>query len=180
MSNSQNHRLEGTSGDHLVQLELMTALNVEVHSRALKMDQGFIFFRELINFKLISFLVSIFSVRTNHFHIIFCSGYNLKSVKGLDKWINVLLFSLYYYNFFSQDWEKRENIMRIKMHGIEALKYGDNSFLWQTTASTECSVRYIHSPDKTCRKCGKWYKSNLLLWQLSYGSSPCPMFLAPA
>lgn len=31
--------------------------------------------------------------------MIFCSGYNLKGVKGMDKWINVLLFSLYYYNF---------------------------------------------------------------------------------
>lgn len=87
----------------------MTMLNVEAHFRALKMDQGFILFRELINFKLISFLVSIFSVRTNHFHIIFCSGYNLKSVKGMDKWINVLLFSLYYYNF-SHKIEKKERI----------------------------------------------------------------------
>ena len=87
----------------------MTMLNVEVHFRALKMDQGFIFFRELINFKLISLLVSIFSVRTNHFHIIFCSGYNLKGVKGMDKWINVLLFSLYYYNF-SHKIEKKGRI----------------------------------------------------------------------
>lgn len=87
----------------------MTMLNVEVHFRALKMDQGFIFFMELINFKLISFLVSIFSIRTNLFHIIFCSGCNIKDVKGMDKWINVLLFSLYYYNF-SHKIEKKGRI----------------------------------------------------------------------
>lgn len=40
------------------------------------------------------------------------------------------------------------------MHSIEALKFGDNSFLRQTTASTECSVRYINFSDKSVEVVG--------------------------
>lgn len=51
--------------------------------------------------------------------------------------------------------------MRIKMHSIEALKFGDNSFLRQTTAGTKCSVRYINFSDKICRRSRKWHKGTL-------------------